>query len=111
MRKNDNIWTFIKLNDSDNYKQWSRQMQFALMNVELWLIVSDKRIKLLVNSKFTKDEKKKVEKKIKKWDEQDERTFAKMTRMSFDTVQLTMSIDWSSTIAWNELKTRNFSKE
>ena len=99
MSKDDNIWTFVKLIDIDNYKQWSRQMQFALMNAELWLIVFDKRIKLLVNSKLTKDEKKKVEKKIKKWDEQNERAFVKMTRMSIDTVQLTMSIEWSSTTA------------
>ena len=111
MSKDDSIWTFVKLIDSDNYKQWSRQMQFALINFELWLIVFDKRIKFLVDSKLTEDEKKKVEKKIKKWDEQDERVFVKMTRMSIDIVQLTISIDWSSTIAWNELKTRNFSKE
>ena len=81
------------------------------MNAELWLIVFDKRIKSLMNSKLTKDEKKKVEKKIKKWDEQNERAFVKMTRMSIDIVQLTMSTQWSSTTAWNELKTRNFSKE
>ena len=99
MGKDDSIWTFVKLIDFDNYKQWSRQMQFALMNAELWPIVFDKRIKLLVNSKLTKDEKKKVEKKIEKWDEQDERAFVKMTRMSIDTVQLTMSTEWFSTTA------------
>ena len=93
MSKDDNIWTFVKLIDFDNYKQWFRQMQFALINAELWLIIFDKRIKLLVNSKLTKNKKKKVEKKIKKWDEQNERVFIKMTRIFIDTVQLTMSIE------------------
>ena len=74
-------------------------MQFALIDAELWLIVFDKRIKSLVNSKLTKDKKKKIEKKIKKWDEQDERAFVKMTRMSIDTISLTILTDWSSTIA------------
>ena len=99
MSKDNSIWTFVKLIDFDNYKQWSRQIQFALMNAELWLIVFDKRIKSLMNSKLTKDEKKKVEIKIEKWNEQDERAFVKMTRMSIDIVQLIMSTEWSSTTA------------
>ena len=63
MAKDDSIWTFAKLTGPDNYKQWARQMQFALMVAGRWPVVAGKRIRPAVDGKLTGEEKKEAIKK------------------------------------------------
>ena len=77
MAKEDEARTFPKLKGSDNYKEWAREMEFALKQVGLMGLVNCDRIRPLPHTEeqkeaiLKKDEDERIEKReeaIEKWD-------------------------------------------
>ena len=77
MAKEDEARTFPKLKGSDNYKEWAREMEFALKQVGLMGLVNGDRIRPLPHTEeqkeaiLQKDEDERIEKReeaIEKWD-------------------------------------------
>ena len=104
------IWRFAKLIDFVIYVRWKKNIILALKNVKLWSVVCDRRIKSVVIEDATEKEKKKNQENIIKWKKNDERVFFKIVVMCDQTMRETLDSKKSSTMNWNNLKTRCTSK-
>ena len=109
-------YTFAKLSGAENYKEWAREMIFALKDSGLWGYVDGTIIKpapLEAKEKgetVTAEAKQETQDKIDLWTKDDARALGKMGRMCNKTVQLGFDATWLSSKAWSELKTKYSSK-
>ena len=106
-------YTFVKLFKAENYKEWAREMIFALKNSGLWKYIDGTIVKsapLLVKEEITAEAKQKTQNKIDLWTKDDVRTLGKMVQMCNKIVQLGFGATWLSLEAWSELKTKYSSK-
>ncbi len=120
MAKEDEARTFPKLKGSDNYKEWAREMTFALRQVELMRLVNDNRIRPLPYTKeqkkaiLEKDEEVRIEKReevIEKWDINNEKVVGKIGAMCTRAVQMEFKSEWDAKTTWKSLRKRYTSHE
>ncbi len=117
MATNGNEFTFMKLQRVENYKQWNRNMTFALQDAKLWdhIMGSARRPKELKET--SDDDEHKKERIYQRWEKiQDfdldvRKTAAKISRICTDIVQkefLTVktSTEWNPKELWDWLKKR-----
>ncbi len=120
MIKKDEARTFSKLKESDNYKEWAREMTFALRQIELMRLVNDDRIRSL---SYTKEQKKTIlekneevriekhEEVIEKWDINNEKMMSKIEAMCIRAVQMKFKSEWNAKTTWESLRKRYTSHE
>ena len=104
---------FAKLCGAENYKEWAREMIFALKGSGLWGYVDGTIVKpapLSAKEETTAEAKQETQDKIDLWTKDDARALGKMGRMCNKTVQLGFDATWLSSEAWSELKTKYSSK-
>ena len=93
MATNEKEFMFKKLQGAENYKQWNRDMTFALQDAKLWdhIMGSARRPPELKETKDDdEDRKKRIYqwwKKIRDFDLYVRKTAAKISKMYTDTVQ------------------------
>ena len=93
MATNKKEFMFKKLQGAKNYKQWNRDMTFALQDAKLWdhIMESPRRLPELHETKDDDEDRK--ERIYQRWEKiQDfvlgvQKTAAKISRMCADTVQ------------------------
>ena len=111
-------YTFAKLSVAENYKEWAREMIFALTDTGLWQYVDGTITRpppLATEGKestvtISAEAKQGTQDKIELWIKDDSRALKKMGRMCNKTVQLGFDATWLSSEAWSELKTKYSSK-
>ena len=117
MAKGDlEVRTFDKLKGSENYKEWAREMEFALIDVGLMGLVTGDRIRPL---QYTEEQKEAILKKeygderikrreeaIEKWDINDGKVVGKIGGMCTKTVQMEFKSGWNAKTTWDSLKKR-----
>lgn len=117
MSPNEKEFTFKKLRGAENYKQWNRDMTFALQDAKLWdhIMGSAKRPpELKETSDDDEDRKERIYqrwKKVRDFDLDVRKTAAKISRMCTDTVQkeflaVKTSTEWDPKELWDWLKKR-----
>ncbi len=115
MAKEDEARTFPKLKGSDNYKEWAREMTFALRQVGLMGLVNGNRIRPLPYTKeqkeaiLEKDEEVRIEKReeaIEKWDINNEKVVGKIGAMCTRAVQMEFKSEWNAKTTWESLRKR-----
>ena len=110
--------TFAKLSGAENYKEWAREMIFALKDSGLWGYVDGTIIRPVSLAALEKgatvtisaEAKQETQDKIELLTKDDARALGKMGRMCNKTVQLGFDATWLSSEAWSELKTKYSSK-
>ena len=108
-------YTFAKLSGTENYKEWAREMVFALKDSGLWGYVDGTIIRpappeAKTGETISAEVEKETQDKIDLWTKDDARALGKMGRMCNKTVQLGFDSTWLSSKAWSELKTKYSSK-
>ena len=111
-------YTFAKLSGGENYKEWAREMIFALKDSGLWEYVDGTIIRPVSLAAIEKgatvtisaEAKQETQDKIDLWTKDNARALGKMGRMCNKTVQLGFDATWLSSEAWSELKTKDSSK-
>ncbi len=100
-------YSFEKLKGSDNYKEWAREMTFALRDAGLMSYING-TIRKPVLDETLKDLEliAKKEEAIDTWIQKDDRAVGKLGKMCFKPVQLGFKDHWSAKEAWNFLKER-----
>ncbi len=120
MIKKDETCTFFKLKESDNYKEWAREMTFALRQIELMRLVNDDQIQSLLYMKeqkktiLEKNEEVRIEKReevIEKWDINNEKMMSKIEAMCIRAVQMKFKSEWNAKTTWELLRKRYTSHE
>ncbi len=110
-------YTFKKLQGSHNYKQWTRDMSFALEEARLWRHVegtANAPPALKAKADDTEDRMEKIyarEEKICEFEDNARKTITKIEKMCTETVQkeflsVKASRDWTPKDLWDDLKTR-----
>ena len=82
-------YTFAKLSDAKNYKEWAREMIFTLKDLELWEYVDGIIVKptpLLAKEETTAEAKQKTQDKIDLWTKNNVRTLKKIGQMCNKTI-------------------------
>ncbi len=93
MAINEKEFLFKKLQGGENYKQWNRDMTFALQDAKLWdhIMGSERRLSELKETKDDDgDRKERIYQrweKIRNFNLDVRKTAAKISRMCTDTVQ------------------------
>ena len=102
-----NEMRFAKLTDSNNYKEWFRNIRNTLCKTKLWRIVTDKIIKSDddFSSNFIFADRKKHAKELLQWKIDDDRFSDKIKKMCVAIMQLQLEDEWSDKKIWKELKT------
>ncbi len=117
MATNEKEFTFKKLQGAENYKQWNRDMTFALQDAKLWdhIMGSARRPpELKETSDDDEDRKERIYlrwEKIRDFDLDVRKTAAKISRMCTDMVQkeslaVKTSTEWNPKELWDWLKKR-----
>lgn len=108
--RDDGTYRFPKLSGPDNYKEWARNMQFALMDAGLWNIVSGDIVKPVEDSPQdppqvqTAAERREFKKELDEWVKDDARGKGKIGRMSMSMMQMQIDLDWTSAQTWKHFK-------
>ena len=117
MSPNEKEFTFKKLQGAENYKQWNRDMTFALQDAKLWGHIDESARRppeLKEKPDDDEDRKKRIYQrweKIQDFDLNVLKTAAKISRMCTDKVQkeflaMKNSTEWDPRILWDWLKKR-----
>ena len=110
-------YTFKKLQGSHNYKQWTRDMSFALEEARLWRHVEGTAIApppLMPKGDDSEDRMERIyarDEKICEFQDNARKAIAKIGKMCTETVQkeflsVKASREWTPKELWNHLKTR-----
>lgn len=117
VKEDENAYAFAKLKGNENYKEWAREMEFALKDAGLMDHINDDDEDQ--PTEYTKEQKElykrtpegedRLERRkeiIKKWKTNDARVVGKIGRMCTKTVQMEFKPEWNAKITWNSLKER-----
>ena len=110
-------YTFKKLQGSHNYKQWTRDMSFALEEARLWRHVEGTAIPpppLMPKGDNSEDRMERIyarDEKICEFQDNARKAIAKIGKMCTETVQkeflsVKVSREWTPKELWDHLKTR-----
>ena len=107
----EGMYTFAKLKGTENYKEWAREMSFALRDAGLINYASGTALR---PDSYTKEERgsvneenfEKREADIEKWILNDSRTGGKIEKMCTRAVQQQIKDEWSVKKMWDELKSK-----
>lgn len=116
VKEDENAYAFAKLKGSENYKEWAREMGFALKEAGLMSLVNGDRSRPLEYKKEQKDVllkkddgEDRIEKRedaIEKWNTNDGKVVGKIGRMCTKTVQMEFKPEWNAKTTWDSLKER-----
>lgn len=100
-------YSFEKLKGPENYKEWAREMSFALRDAGLMSYVNGTFRKPVLDETLKDPELiAKKEEAIDTWIQKDDRAVDKLGKMCSKPVQLEFKDHWSAKEAWNSLKER-----
>ncbi len=111
-------YTFAKLSGAENYKEWVREMIFALKDSGFWGYVDGTITRPPPLATEVKEStvtisagaRQKTQDKIDLWIKDDARALGKIGRMCNKTIWLGFDATWLSSEAWSKLKTKYSSK-
>ena len=116
MARETNEYSFAKLKGPENYKQWSRDMLFALKEAGLegYLTGIVKQLPQLTDDQIKElgkgiDAQERMERRDEaraKWSRDDNRCVGKIGRMCTSSLQTEIKDDWNAQKVWTELKSR-----
>jgi hypothetical protein len=89
-------WTFAKLTGPSTWSDWSRNMEFSLLDANLWGNVNGDRLKPTAVGPIAPD--------TDKWDSRDAKARGKIGLMCNKTVQLQLKSIWTAKETWDYLK-------
>lgn len=113
-KETEGSYIFVKLKGTENYKEWAREMGFALQDADLETYAdgTGKKPKLYIESKITlaapamplseqKIEKRQAE--VEKWVPNNSRTCGKIGKMCSRSVQQQLKKTWTAKEMWDSL--------
>ena len=116
-KDNDKNFSFKKLTGAENYKQWARDMEFALTATMLWRYVAGKATKppVLLAKADDSPERQEIiyqrQEKIEDFEDTERRAVAKIAMMCSEVIQKDFlsqkkAQDWSPQGLWDHLRDR-----
>ena len=97
----ESVWTFAKLVGSSNYTEWARNMEFALLDSDLWGVTSGVWKK---PEEADFDERNDFRTEKKSWGSANAKARGKIGLMCQKTVQMTLKSESTADEMWRQLR-------